>query len=67
MQTKKTLNINRLRGELIHVSAGETALFRRQLAYPHHKHAGSVDNVIESTAPDLASVLKEIEPLIPLS
>ena len=35
--------------------------------YPHHKHAGSVDNVIESTAPDLASVLKEIEPLIPLS
>jgi hypothetical protein len=35
--------------------------------YPHHKHVGSVDNVIESTAPDLAAVLKEIEPLIPLS
>jgi hypothetical protein len=35
--------------------------------YPHHKHAGSVDNVIESTAPDLAAVLKEIESLIPLS
>jgi hypothetical protein len=35
--------------------------------YPHHKHAGSVDNVIESTAPDLEAVLKEIEPLIPLS
>ena len=35
--------------------------------YPHHKHAGSVDNVIESIAPDLAAVLKEIEPLIPLS
>jgi hypothetical protein len=35
--------------------------------YPHHKHAGSGDNVIESTAPDLAAVLTEIEPLIPLS
>ncbi len=23
--------------------------------YPHHKHAGSGDNVIESTAPDLAA------------
>jgi hypothetical protein len=35
--------------------------------YPHHKHAGNRDNVIESTAPDLAAVLKEIEPLITLS
>ncbi len=35
--------------------------------YPHHKHASSGDNVIESTAPDLAAVLKEIEPLILLS
>jgi hypothetical protein len=35
--------------------------------YPHHKHAGNGDNVIESTSPDLAAVLKEIEPLITLS
>jgi Family of unknown function (DUF6516) len=39
----------------------------RLSTYPHHKHTGSADNVIESTAPDLAAVLKEIEPLIPLS
>jgi hypothetical protein len=35
--------------------------------YPHHKHTVSSDDIIESTAPDLAAVLKEIEPLIPLS
>lgn len=35
--------------------------------YPHHKHAGSVNNVIESTAPDLIAVPKEIEPHISLS
>lgn len=35
--------------------------------YPHHKHLGSVNIIIESTAPNLAAVLKEIEPLIPLS
>ena len=39
----------------------------RLSTYPHHKHTGSADNVIESNAPDLAAVLKEIEPLIPLS
>jgi hypothetical protein len=35
--------------------------------YPHHKHAAGDDNIIESPAPDLAAVLKEIEPLIQLS
>jgi hypothetical protein len=34
--------------------------------YPDHKHAGSEDNVIASTAPDLAAVLKEIERLVRL-
>jgi len=35
--------------------------------YPHHKHDGSEDNVISSTAPDLTSVLQEIESLVQLS
>jgi hypothetical protein len=34
--------------------------------YPDHKHAGSEDNVVISSAPDLAAVLKEIEQLVRL-
>lgn len=34
--------------------------------YPHHKHAGSEDTVIESHAPDLVAVLQEIEAMLPL-
>jgi hypothetical protein len=34
--------------------------------YPHHKHEGSEDNVIASSAPDLTKVLDEIEALIHL-
>ena len=34
--------------------------------YPHHKHDGDEDRVISSAAPDLASVLKEIELLVQL-
>ena len=34
--------------------------------YPHHKHQGCEDNVIPSTAPDLASVLNEIDSLVQL-
>lgn len=34
--------------------------------YPHHKHEGSEDNVVLSRAMDLATVLKEIEPLVQL-
>ena len=34
--------------------------------YPHHKHEGSEDNVIASSAPDLAAVLDEIEALTEL-
>jgi len=29
--------------------------------YPHHKHDNSEDNIIPSSAPDLAAVLDEIE------
>ena len=34
--------------------------------YPHHKHEGSEDNVAPSTAPDLASVLEEINSMVQL-
>ncbi len=34
--------------------------------YPHHKHQGSEDNVISSTAPDLSDVLREIESFVEL-
>ena len=34
--------------------------------YPHHKHEGSETNVVASPAPDLASVLNEIEMLVQL-
>lgn len=35
--------------------------------YPHHKHDGYEQNVVESSAPDLESVLDEIEGLAPLA
>jgi len=34
--------------------------------FPHHKHEGSKDNVVISSAPDLATVLDEIGQLIHL-
>jgi hypothetical protein len=34
--------------------------------YPHHKHEGSEENVIASSAPTLADVLQEIELLVEL-
>ena len=34
--------------------------------YPHHKHEGSEDNVIRSTAPALVTVLQEIESFVQL-
>lgn len=34
--------------------------------YPHHKHVDQQDNVIASSAPDLAAVLEEIEEMIHL-
>ncbi|MFQ5873486.1 MAG: DUF6516 family protein [Dehalococcoidia bacterium] len=42
---------------------------RRKLhlpTYPHHKHAGSEENVIASSAPELAPVLTEIAALVQL-
>jgi len=35
--------------------------------YPHHKHEGSEDNVVPCTAPDLATILQEIESLVQLT
>ncbi|MBE7550739.1 MAG: hypothetical protein HS126_06645 [Anaerolineales bacterium] len=35
--------------------------------YPHHKHDGDQNNVIASPAPDLVTVLNEIERSIRLS
>jgi hypothetical protein len=35
--------------------------------YPHHKHEGSEDNVVASAAPNLATVLQEIELLVQLA
>jgi len=34
--------------------------------YPHHKHEGQEDNVIASSAPNLTTVLSEIEQLVEL-
>lgn len=34
--------------------------------YPHHKHDGDEDAVVESPGPDLVAVLREIESLIQL-
>ncbi|MBV7337669.1 hypothetical protein KFU94_57460 [Chloroflexi bacterium TSY] len=33
-------------------------------SHPHHKHDGSEENIVESTAPTLADVLGEIELLV---
>ncbi|MCX6032053.1 MAG: DUF6516 family protein [Chloroflexi bacterium] len=38
----------------------------RMSTYPHHKHEGDENKVIAASAPDLATVLDEIEPLIRL-
>ena len=32
--------------------------------FPHHKHDGSEDNVVQSNAPFLAEVLKEVEQIL---
>lgn len=32
--------------------------------HPHHKHEGSEENVVESSAPTLADVLEEVELLV---
>lgn len=35
--------------------------------YPHHKHEGSEDNVVSSAAPDLVTILQEIESFVKLA
>lgn len=34
--------------------------------YPHHKHKGNEQNIVASPAPNLSTVLKEIETLVQL-
>ncbi len=36
-------------------------------SYPHHKHEGDEGNVLSSSAPDLPTVLRELESLVSLS
>ena len=39
---------------------------RNLSTYPHHKHAGSDEQVVPSLAPDLVAVLSEVETLVQL-
>ncbi|NJN96972.1 MAG: hypothetical protein HC875_24190 [Anaerolineales bacterium] len=69
-------HINRLMYVYQYMSATKTLVFRydntghhKKLnlpTYPHHKHEGTQDQIIPSSAPDLAAVLIEIERLIQL-
>ena len=69
-------NVNRLMYVYQYMSAAKTLVFRydntghhKKLnlpTYPHHKHEGAQDNIVLSSAPDLAAVLTEIERLIKL-
>lgn len=70
-------NINRLMYVYQYMSAAKMLIFRydntghhKKLnlpTYPHHKHDGDQNNVIASPAPDLVTVLNEIERSIRLS
>lgn len=69
-------HINRLLYVYQYMSAAKTLVFRydntghhKKLnlpTYPHHKHEGAQNNIVPSSAPDLATVLTEIEQLIKL-
>lgn len=69
-------SLDRLSYVYQYMAKNQTLLFRydntghhRKLklsTYPHHKHEGSEDNVIASSAPKLKDVLDEIETLIDL-
>jgi len=64
-------DVNRLMYIYQYMSEAKTLIFRydntghhRKLqlsTYPHHKHEGSEENIIPSSAPVLEEVLKEIE------
>jgi len=67
-------DVNRLMYIYQYMSEAKTLIFRydntghhRKLqlsTYPHHKHEGSEENVIPSSAPVLEEVLKEIEQVV---
>ena len=69
--------VDRLTYVYQYMNANETLVFRydntghhKKLnlpTYPHHKHSGSENSVIISSAPELAEILDEIASLIVLS
>jgi hypothetical protein len=66
--------VDRLMYVYRYVDARQTLVFRydntghhkklKLPTYPHHKHEGSEDKVVVASAPDLATVLSEVEGLI---
>lgn len=70
------IEIDRLMYVYHYMDASSTLVFRYDntghhqklnlSSYPHHKHDGEEDNVIASSAPDLATILSEIEELVEL-
>jgi len=70
-------SVNRLMYRYHYMTEAKTLIFRydntghhRKLnlsTYPHHKHEGSEENVIPSSAPVLQEVLKEIERSVMIS
>ena len=71
VQAKRGHPVNRYMYAYQYMNAGEMLIFRYDNAShfphlataPHHKHIGETD-VVAANAPDLESVLKEIEGLI---
>jgi hypothetical protein len=70
-------HINRLMYVYQYMSATKTLIFRydntghhKKLnlsTYPHHKHEGDQNNILASSAPDLVTVLNEIERLVKIT
>lgn len=70
------IEIDRLMYVYHYMDASSTLVFRYDntghhqklnlSSYPHHKHDREEDNVIASSAPDLATILSEIEELVEL-
>jgi hypothetical protein len=63
--------VERLMYSFQYMDAGKTLIFRYDntghhrkqnlSTYPHHKHQGRLDNVVAASAPDLSSILEEIQ------
>ncbi len=70
------LTVDRLMYTYQYMSASKVLIFRydntghhKRLnlpTYPHHKHTGNEGNIAASSAPDLATVLNEVEGLVQL-